>query len=94
MEDLAVDDLALVEWRDAFFDFQSQDEAMRSEYIVITIGMVVSCGDTFLDIASERLPNDDGHRAITHIPRPIILHAYKLTRGDEMSVATINKEEE
>ena len=52
-------------WRDAHFDYEEADP--HPDYLVVTLGFVVSSGPAFLSIAAERLP-DGGHRAVTHIP--------------------------
>jgi hypothetical protein len=73
--------LVLVIWRDAFFDFdQKSSDDFRSEYLVHTVGFLVAEGQTFISLAQEVLPDDEGFRAVTHIPqsvveRTIVLHA-------------------
>jgi hypothetical protein len=73
--------LVLVIWRDAFFDFdQKSSDDFRSEYLVHTVGFLVGQGQTFISLAQEVLPDDEGFRAVTHIPRSvvertIVLHA-------------------
>jgi hypothetical protein len=73
--------LVLVIWRDAFFDFdQKSSDDFRSEYLVHTVGFLVAEGQTFISLAQEVLPDDEGFRAVTHIPRSvvertIVLHA-------------------
>jgi hypothetical protein len=65
--------LALVVWRDAFFDFDRKpDEETRSDYLVHTVGFVLADGPTFVSLAQEVLPDDDGFRAVTHIPLAIV----------------------
>jgi hypothetical protein len=66
-------DLVLVEWHDAWFDTdQSGPEDCRPDYLVRTVGFLVGQGPTFLSIAHEVLPDDDGFRAVTHIPLAIV----------------------
>jgi hypothetical protein len=60
-------DLVLVTYRDAHFDFDGPTE--RSDYLVRVVGWIVEDGPLFLSIGSERLPDGDGFRAITHIPK-------------------------
>ena len=61
--------LVLVIWRDAFFDFdQKSSDDFRSEYLVHTVGFLVAEGQTFISLAQEVLPDDEGFRAVTHIP--------------------------
>jgi len=65
--------LVLVEWHDAWFDVdQSGPEDCRSDYLVRTVGFLVAEGPRFLSIAHEVLPDDDGFRAVTHIPLAIV----------------------
>ncbi|MEA2520420.1 MAG: hypothetical protein QOI81_66 [Actinomycetota bacterium] len=72
--------LVLCLWHDAFFDFQETDpEDCRDDYVVRTVGYLVNEGPRFLSIAQELLPDEDGFRAVTHIPRSIvesIVHLY------------------
>jgi hypothetical protein len=65
--------LVLVVWRDAFFDFDRKpDEEPRADYLVHTVGFLLSDGPVFVSLAQEVLPNDDGYRAVTHIPLAIV----------------------
>lgn len=65
--------LVLCLWHDAFFDFQARDlEDCREDYVVRTVGYLVSEGPRFLSLAQEILPDEDGFRALTHIPRSIV----------------------
>ena len=65
--------LALVVWRDAFFDFDRKpDDETRPDYLVHTVGFVLADGPTFVSLAQEVLPDDDGFRAVTHIPLAIV----------------------
>ena len=65
--------LVLVTWHDAWFDFDQQDaEDCRMDYLVRTVGFLVSDGSHFVSVAQEILPDGDGFRAVTHIPRSII----------------------
>ena len=74
-----------VTWRDAYFDFDS-DGKHRSDYLVSTVGHLVSATGPFLTIASERLPDDDGWRAVTHIPRECIADVGVLARIEVLRV--------
>jgi hypothetical protein len=65
--------LVLVTWRDAWFDFdQALDDDERPDYLVRTVGFVVREGPRFVSIAQELLPDDDGFRAVTHIPWSVV----------------------
>jgi hypothetical protein len=64
-------DAIRVLWRDAYFDFDG-DGASRDDYLVTSLGFLVEVGESFLTIAAEVLPDGDGYRAITHIPRSVI----------------------
>lgn len=70
--------LELVLWRDAWFDFdQSNDD--REDYIVKTVGWVIHEGPHYLSVAQEKLPIDDGWRAVTHIPVAVIIDRMEVT---------------
>lgn len=65
--------LVLVTWRDAWFDFDGDDDTeSRADYLVTTVGFVLRDGPRFLSLAQEVLPDGDGFRAVTHIPRKVI----------------------
>lgn len=65
--------LVLVTWRDAWFDFDAADpEDTRPDYLVHTVGFLVREGPRFVSIAQEILPDDDGFRAVTHIPVVVV----------------------
>jgi hypothetical protein len=65
--------LVMVTWHDAWFDFdQTEADDCRTDYLVKTVGFLLSDGPRFLSIAQEMLPDGDGFRAVTHIPLPII----------------------
>jgi hypothetical protein len=65
--------LVLVSWHDAWFDFEAADpDDCRTDYVVRTVGFLVSQGPRFLSIAQEVLPDGDGFRAVTHIPISIV----------------------
>ena len=58
--------LQIVTWRDAYFDTDMPDKP-RKDYLVQTAGWVKRRGK-FLVVYSEKLPDKEGWRAITHIP--------------------------
>ena len=65
--------LVLVTWHDAWFDFdQPTSDDSRADYLVRTVGFLVSDGPRFLSVAQEVLPDGDGFRAVTHIPVSIV----------------------
>lgn len=65
--------LVSIEWFDAWFDFVVSDtDNIYEEYIVQTVGFLINNGVRALSIAQEILPNDDGFRAVTHIPKGVI----------------------
>ena len=76
--------LVLVTWRDAFFDFdQRSEDDCRPDYLVHTVGFLISEGPRFVSVAQEVLPDDEGYRAVTHIPSSIIERIEPLeVRGD------------
>jgi hypothetical protein len=66
--------LVLVRWQDAWFDADQQDpEDWRSDYLVQTVGFVVRQEPDLVSVAQELLPEGDGYRAVTHIPRGMIV---------------------
>jgi hypothetical protein len=74
--------LVLVIWRDAYFDFELADiEDARPDYLVQTAGFLLSEGPRFVSLAQEVLPDDDGYRAVTHIPIALIERITRLGPG-------------
>ena len=72
--------LVLVTWHDAWFDFDQEDpEDCRSDYLVQTVGFLVSDGPRFVSVAQEVLTDGEGFRAVTHIPASIIERITPLT---------------
>lgn len=63
--------LALVRWRDAYFEFdRSGGVSERDDYLVETVGWVDESQEgPFLSIVGEKLPEDDGERAVTNVPK-------------------------
>jgi hypothetical protein len=79
--------LVLVIWRDAFFDFdQVSPEDVRPDYLVHTVGFLLADGPTFVSLAQEVLPDGDGYRAVTHIPRSIVERVLRLEPGADGTV--------
>lgn len=65
--------LAMVEWHDAWFDFdQDGPDDCRMDYLVTTVGFLVSEGPRTVSLAQELLPDGEGFRAVTHIPLPVV----------------------
>lgn len=66
--------LVKVHWRDAWFDPEQLGAGeWKDEYRVTTVGFVVRDTEDVLSLAQEILPDEDGYRAVTHIPRPLVL---------------------
>ena len=81
--------LVLVTWRDAFFDFdQKSPSDTRADYLVHTVGFLIADGPTFLSLAQEVLPDDEGYRAVTHIPRSVVERIELLGTVDEASASS------
>lgn len=60
-------------WRDAFHEFDVNAlEDMRDEYLVYTTGFLVDDGQTWVTLAQEILPNGDGYRGVSRIPKAIV----------------------
>jgi len=75
--------LVMVTWRDAYFDFDQQGaEDPRSDYLVHTVGFLLSETPKFISLAQEILPDGDGYRAVTHIPRSIVESIVRLAPED------------
>jgi hypothetical protein len=78
--------LVMVTWRDAFFDFdQSTVADFRTDYLVHTVGFLVADGPTFVSLAQEVLPDDEGYRAVTHIPRAVVEEIVQLEHQPDAS---------
>jgi hypothetical protein len=70
--------LVLVHWLDAWYDPDEQTaEDWRPDYPVQTVGYLVRDERCVISIAQEVLPDDEGFRAVTHIPRAMV---QKVTR--------------
>jgi hypothetical protein len=71
--------LVLVEWHDAWFDFDLPAvEERRPDYLVRTVGFLVAEDPRFLSLAQEVLPEGEGYRAVTHIPVAIVERVQRL----------------
>jgi hypothetical protein len=76
--------LAMVEWHDAWFDLDLESpDCCRQDYLVHTVGFLVSEGPRFVSLAQEILPDGEGLRAVTHIPLPIVERVIRLQRSAE-----------
>jgi hypothetical protein len=72
--------LVLVEWHDAWFDFDlATAEQRRPDYLVRTVGFLVAEDPRFLSLAQEVLPEGEGFRAVTHIPVAIVERVQRLS---------------
>lgn len=73
--------LVSVRWLDAWFDVDLEDEeAARDDYPVVTVGFLLRAGP-IVSIAQEILPDGDGFRAVTHIPRQLVVAIDRLDGG-------------
>ena len=80
--------LVLVRWHDAWFDHDLEDLARRrDDYIVSTVGFLLSRGDV-VSVSSEVLPDDEGFRAVTHIPSQLIESITELQEMPELREET------
>jgi hypothetical protein len=76
--------LAIVEWHDAWFDLDLESlDCCRQDYLVHTVGFLVSEGPRFVSLAQEILPDGEGLRAVTHIPLGIVERVIRLERSAE-----------
>lgn len=65
--------LVVVHWLDAWYDPDEQSpEDWREEYPIQTVGFLVRDEAGIVSIAQEVLPDGEGFRAVTHIPRPMV----------------------
>jgi hypothetical protein len=48
------------------------EEEPKDEFLVQTVGWVIRETPKWVSVASELLPNDEGHRAVTHIPAVLV----------------------
>lgn len=72
--------LVVVTWHDAWFDLELDDLAGAPEhYAVRTVGYLVRTG-AVVSLAQEILPDGDGYRAVTHIPRAMVRTVERLDR--------------
>jgi len=72
--------LVLVEWHDAWFDFDlPAADQRRADYLVRTVGFLVAEDPRFLSLAQEVLPEGEGFRAVTHIPVAIVERVERLS---------------
>ena len=77
--------LVVAEWHDAWFDFEETTlDDLRLDYLVQTVGFLVSEGPRFVTLAQEILPDGEGFRAVTHIPLPAVERLVRLDRRDSL----------
>lgn len=71
-----------VSWLDAWFDSEQPifDE-WRAVYPVVTVGFLVRDTTDVVSVAAEILPEGDGYRAVTHIPRVLVTSVDELREG-------------
>jgi len=63
----------LVEWRDAYHDFEwNGEDPHRKDYVVKTSGFYISHDKKWLHFAMEVLP-DGAYRGLSHIPVSLII---------------------
>lgn len=76
--------LVIVEWGDAWYDADEITAAeFRVDYPVETVGYLVREEEGVVSVAQESLEVDGMFRAVTHIPRPMVMRITYLTREDE-----------
>jgi len=80
--------IVLVRWCDAWFDTDLTNLShRRDDYIVSTVGFLLSRGDV-VSVSSEVLPDDEGFRAVTHIPSQLIESITELQEMPELREET------
>jgi hypothetical protein len=78
--------IVLVTWQDAWADSEQHERTeWRSDYLVRTTGFLVRDDPDVVSIAQEILPEEDGFRAVTHIPRGMIEDLTCLRGADDRS---------
>jgi hypothetical protein len=78
--------IVLVTWQDAWADSEQHElTEWRSDYLVRTTGFLVRDDPDVVSIAQEILPEADGFRAVTHIPRGMV---ERVTRLNPVGTAT------
>jgi hypothetical protein len=81
--------IVLVTWQDAWADSEQHERAeWRSDYLVRTTGFLVRDEPEVVSIAQEILPEQDGFRAVTHIPRGMIASVTTLECASSLLDAT------
>jgi hypothetical protein len=80
--------VVIVTWRDAYFDFDRSGEIeIREDYLVRTVGYVISEGPRFISLAQELLPDGDC-RAVTNIPVESVVSREVIKPAPTMSLMT------
>ena len=80
--------VVLITWQDAWADSEQHERAeWRSDYLVLTTGFLVRDEPDVVSVAQEILPEQDGFRAVTHIPRGMIEDLTCLRGGDDRSAS-------
>ena len=77
-----IGDLVEVEWLDAFYDHDtSRTHDWLDECRTFTRGELVRNTEDICSIAGETFPATGEYRAVTHIPRPMVVRVVLLRRG-------------
>lgn len=75
--------IVAVSWTDAWFDTDLEaTSAIRCDYLVTTVGFLIAENPRFISVAQELLPDGDGFRAVTHIPKVLIEEQHELERSE------------
>lgn len=73
--------LVIVEWRDAWFDpDETEYKDWLDEYPVRSVGFLVRDTAELVSLAGEVLPGGEGFRAVTHIPRSLVVGMEQMGR--------------
>jgi len=70
--------VVLVIWRDANF-WRNAEDVPDGDYLVETLGWITEETGPWLYLAAEKLPDQDGYRAVTRIPVADICDVIDLT---------------
>lgn len=79
----------MVRWRDAWFDHEGPWS--RESYPVETVGFLVRDEPEVVSIAQELLPDGEGYRAITHVPRALVDEVVTLAEEESQRRDTLDQ---
>lgn len=76
--------LVEVTWRDAFNEFDvGKLKDLPADYIVYTVGYLLSQNKRFITLAQETLPGTNGWRNVSRIPVPLVQSVRHLVQEEK-----------